>query len=489
MHPDDLNSQEHTQIRSAAEPILVSWPSPQDYNEAVQTPDYTFAEDDLKSGQAELTPLGLPKVATGNFASVYKMRCGESNWALRCFLRRATDQQERYQMVQSALNEMDSKWLVNFAYMAKGIRVNNHWFPALKMEWAEGVPLHVFIAQSLHNRSQLIKLAENFKQMILELQEHGIAHGDLQHGNILVSETDLHLVDYDAVFVPALEGNVATELGHRNYQHPMRTEHHFNGLLDNFSSWVIYISVLCLADDPSLWQLLDGGDECLIFRQRDFANPTESRAFRICEKSANQIIRLHSRFLRSLISLPLDEIPALTAPIEDPVDLPSLARNQTRQSAGRRSPSWIPAVVFCLLLLVVAAANFVLSRSASDEPTLTTETYRPHSYLSPMTQRAIDAQEEQAFYYAAELYKKAIEELNTSPKKHAKEIAECWHQMAHCQYEFNKKQAMNSIAKAQELYSKLNDPIQFRLTADDFWGPQDMNSPHRGLDDYHWSPD
>ena len=171
---------------------------------------------------------------------------------------------------------------MDFAYLPQGIRVNNDWFPALQMEWAEGIALHLFIAQNLHNPSQLVRLSQDFKQLILQLQEHGIAHGDLQHGNILVCDTDLHVVDYDAVFVPALQGTMSAELGHRNYQHPNRGAHDFHALLDNFSAWLIYVSLTCLVEDPSLWQLLDGGDDCLIFRQRDFANPTESRSLVIC---------------------------------------------------------------------------------------------------------------------------------------------------------------------------------------------------------------
>src|SRR2546430_4647189 len=51
-----------------------------------------------------------------------------------------------------------------------------------------------------------------------------VAHGDLQHGNILVRGGSIQLVDYDGMWVPALKGRHATEIGHRAYQHPERSE-------------------------------------------------------------------------------------------------------------------------------------------------------------------------------------------------------------------------------------------------------------------------
>ncbi|QLQ08322.1 MAG: hypothetical protein HZY76_21580 [Anaerolineae bacterium] len=52
------------------------------------------------------------------------------------------------------------------------------------------------------------------------LQTHGIAHGDLQHGNVLVAADELRLIDYDGMYVPPLSGRESHEIGHRNYQHP-----------------------------------------------------------------------------------------------------------------------------------------------------------------------------------------------------------------------------------------------------------------------------
>ena len=38
----------------------MSWPDPNDYNEAIQNPPLCFRDDELRQGQTELSALGLP---------------------------------------------------------------------------------------------------------------------------------------------------------------------------------------------------------------------------------------------------------------------------------------------------------------------------------------------------------------------------------------------------------------------------------------------
>jgi len=91
-----------------------------------------------------------------------------------------------------------------------------------------------------------------------EMRFAGIAHGDLQHGNIIMCNHELRLVDYDGMYVPAMKNFMASELGHPNYQHPARAPHHFGPYLDNFSAWVIYASIKALQVDPLLLDQLGG---------------------------------------------------------------------------------------------------------------------------------------------------------------------------------------------------------------------------------------
>src|SRR5262249_10198130 len=131
------------------------WPSPQDFNEAVQTPGTTYSDHDLRSGQVELTALGLPRPQTGNFASVYHVDCVEKQWAVRCFLRDIPDQQERYRHIERTLQELNLWCFVSFDYVAEGVRIHGEWFPILKMEWAEGPTLTEYIQQNLYEPEKL----------------------------------------------------------------------------------------------------------------------------------------------------------------------------------------------------------------------------------------------------------------------------------------------------------------------------------------------
>jgi hypothetical protein len=64
------------------------------------------------------------------------------------------------------------------------LKTRSEWFPALKMEWVEVLPFEEYIIGNLRDPQKLEKLAHNFVKMMDEMRFYGIAHGDLQHGNI-----------------------------------------------------------------------------------------------------------------------------------------------------------------------------------------------------------------------------------------------------------------------------------------------------------------
>jgi predicted unusual protein kinase regulating ubiquinone biosynthesis (AarF/ABC1/UbiB family) len=113
------------------------------------------------------------------------------------------------------------------------------------MEWVDGLTLDQYIYENLENPTKLDALASQFSKMMYEMRAAGIAHGDLQHGNIIIVDEEIRLVDYDGMFVPALDGLTSNELGHNNYQHPTRSAEHFGDYLDNFSAWTILTSINC----------------------------------------------------------------------------------------------------------------------------------------------------------------------------------------------------------------------------------------------------
>jgi Protein kinase domain len=287
------------------------WPTPQDYNEAIQNPKLCFDDPELKAGEPEYNTLGLPRPITGGFASVYRMHCGQRDWAVRCFLREFTDQQQRYTAISQHLAAIKLPYIVGFEFLSKGIRVKNQWYAILKMEWVQGELLHEYIKKRLNDPSALRNLAEQWQAMMKALREASIGHGDLQHGNVLVTNGDLRLIDYDGVFVPALGGQRSHEVGHRNYQHPSRTAFDFGIYLDNFAAWVIYVSLVALHIDHRLWHQVGAGDEFILFREEDFVEPDSSSTFRLLTKHTDTRIQELTSLFRSLLYLGPQQIPAL----------------------------------------------------------------------------------------------------------------------------------------------------------------------------------
>jgi hypothetical protein len=289
-----------------------SWPSPQDYNEAIQNPTICFADADLRQGEVELDAIGLPRPISGSFASVYKVNCGDKSWAVRCFLQEGDQQQHRYEAISHYFLHQGFKFAVPFLFIREGIKIGDSWYPILKMQWVEGVTLDQFVRREAANPAKLLWLAEELRQLVEDMQTHRIAHGDLQHANLIVDGESLLLVDYDGVFVPQLNGMQSAELGHRNYQHPKRQAKDFSAELDNFSIWVLYVSLRILAADPGLVKCADEDFESLLFTREDFLNPESSVLFHLLEQHrSNEVVR-NARLLRAVLKQPYPNIPRLS---------------------------------------------------------------------------------------------------------------------------------------------------------------------------------
>src|SRR2546426_778562 len=151
------------------------WPTPQDYNEAIQNPRLSFDDPTLKAGAPELTSLGLPRPITGGFASVYRIHCGQQDWAVRCFLRDFPDQQRRYAAISNHLSAVKLPYTVGFEFLPHGIKIRGQWYPILKMEWVEGELLNDYIKKYLRSSSTLLTLANRWIAMSSALQQASIA--------------------------------------------------------------------------------------------------------------------------------------------------------------------------------------------------------------------------------------------------------------------------------------------------------------------------
>lgn len=134
-----------------------------------------------------------------------------------------------------------------------------------------------------------------------------------------------------------MKGMNCCELGHPNYQHPQRQACHFGPYLDNFSAWVIYASIVAVTHDRSLWKQLKGGDDCLLFKKSDFANPATSAAFAALDKSDNATVRQLSSFLKLQLMHRVESVPPLQSPLPN-FDETLVVRSEIHCGGTRTEP-------------------------------------------------------------------------------------------------------------------------------------------------------
>lgn len=289
----------------------VYWPSLQDYNEAMQNSQMTLGDKELRAGKLQLQQFGLPYVVSGAFACVYKITCANTDYAIRCFSTPVHDQSERYRRMSNFICSDNLPYTMDFHFMEKGILLNGQWFPLVKMEWIHGESLTSLISSNINNPEALTTFRRKLWLMLLELEREGVAHGDLQHGNIIIKDNEFVLVDYDGMYVPNLQGYLSREKGHPNYQHPGRNEQHFGPYLDNFSAWLIDTALLAIIQDKTLWFNFHEGDECLLFRHADLVNPFTSKIFAALDGHQCLELNRRSEYLRRLLAAPVESIPPL----------------------------------------------------------------------------------------------------------------------------------------------------------------------------------
>ncbi|MCP3821367.1 hypothetical protein NLX86_25705 [Streptomyces sp. A3M-1-3] len=296
------------------------FPSGAAYAEALQHTQLCFRHPELKGARPELTKLGLPRAISGAFASVFSLTSVTSGqrYAVKCFTRYIPDQERRYQAISARLAQLDSaelsqQWNLGFEYLPDAIGVGQERYPVLKMEWIDAVTLSSWLDDNHADRFAVDRLADRFESLTRDLSAHEIAHGDFQHGNLLVAGDDtLRLVDYDGMYVPALAGLGGTERGHRNYQSPMRGNDDFGAALDRFSAWVIFLSLKAVAADPALWNRLhEPSGEFLLLTEEDFKNPAGATGLQTLLAHPDPTVSGLADHVRSLASQPLDLLPPL----------------------------------------------------------------------------------------------------------------------------------------------------------------------------------
>lgn len=220
---------------------------------------------------------------TGGYTVVIPCVVNGEKWAFRCWHVPVEDSKKRYLLISDAIQEAQLPFFCSFEYTEKGLLVKGESLPITKMKWVDGKNLKNYICDHYQEKGKIKDLAQSFLKMITCLHGKKIAHGDLQHGNILVSETgQLYLVDYDSMYVPAM-GNDFPDIitGLVDYQHPARKKNRFSSeKLDYFSELVIYTSLLGISEKPDFVMSYNVEDsEGLLFSASDFYSFESSKVY------------------------------------------------------------------------------------------------------------------------------------------------------------------------------------------------------------------
>ena len=312
----------------------MNYPLISEYIEAIKSAEDNFEE--LSYLRPVLGDDGLPLMTSGNFAVVFKMKDGQNGkfYAVKCFTKEQEGRAEAYREIGKELENVSSPYILSIRYLEKELFVDTDQtaeteFPVLLMEWVEGKTLDKYLRENLDDKYALEMLAYRFSQLAQWLIPQPFAHGDLKPDNILVREDGtLVLVDYDGMYVPAMKGQNARELGSPDFRHPLRTENDFNERIDDFPIISILLSLRALSLDPLLYEEFGAVDR-LLFSICDYTNISESILYKsILSFNNEEIIKLNSLFILilgrinatnhvSLLDLNIPDIKRYTEVTED----------------------------------------------------------------------------------------------------------------------------------------------------------------------------
>ena len=286
---------------------------------SVQNQAQLILDPVVKGGQFQRSRNGQLLLYAGGFTAVFPVIINGEKWAFRCWHVPITDASNRLRLVSEFILNNRPSYLVPLEYTAHGIIVKGEIYPTTRMKWIEGKTIKKYLCENVGKKQSLLSLASTFLSLIEDMHRLGISHGDLQHGNILVTENeDMFLVDYDSMYVPTMGNEYKDEIvGKEDYQHPKRKHYKISSSkVDYFSELSISLSIIGLAENPQLstkYKLPD--TEFLLFSATDFKDIERSAVYKDLQSLdiplVNHLLDMLSAYLK------VDDINKLTPFNED----------------------------------------------------------------------------------------------------------------------------------------------------------------------------
>ena len=284
----------------------MQYPLMSEYVSAIQ--DASDNLDELAHLMPVLDDHGEPYRSSGAFAVVFKMKDEQTGkcYALKCFLEEQEGRAEAYRLIADELDCIDSSYVTSVKYLEKEIFVDSSCeedeFPVLLMDWVEGETMETYIANNYQDEYAMGMLCYRFCKMAAWLRSQPFAHGDIKPDNIIVRpDGTLTLVDYDGMFVPAMNGQKSPTIGTKDFSHPLRTVDDFDESIDDFALASIALSLKAISMNSTLLDTYGASDR-LLFSESDYRTPSSSKAISalqdlMCDKD---FCTLYSLFMLAL---------------------------------------------------------------------------------------------------------------------------------------------------------------------------------------------
>ena len=289
----------------------MNYPTFEEYNQALQFPQISFYDMELKNGEVAKTGLGLPLALCGGFALTYNIKTKQSRYAVRCFHKKSDQLEYRYNEISKRLSQLSNNYFVKFEFISRGIHINKKIAPIVKMEWVDGDTLGEFIEKNYNDINKISTLTKSLQSLSIYLEDNNIAHGDIQPGNLIINDSGstIKLIDYDGVYVDELKNISGSELGHRNFQHPQRTSHYWNKNLDRFSFIFLDLVLYILEISPDAWINTNSDVDMFLLSANDFASPDNSEAFNTLLKDNRY--SLNVQHFKNICKTSINDIPSI----------------------------------------------------------------------------------------------------------------------------------------------------------------------------------
>ena len=218
---------------------MASWPTQSDYKDALQNPDTAFRDPDLQGEPGRAQPDGRSACPVRCVRQRLQDDRGTKAIALKLFNFPNEDRASRYQAVSDYLKSLGPKKPGRPGQVPLPPRGHPHRQGVVsdthdgmgEGEVARRMGPRGDGAEANPDLAAVRAMAEAWVQLVHEIQAANIAHGDLQHDNVMVVGITPVLVDYDGMCVPALAPKPTAkpkleqlEFGKPAYQHPAPAE-------------------------------------------------------------------------------------------------------------------------------------------------------------------------------------------------------------------------------------------------------------------------